>query len=108
MAALFLLAAGMKLSGQPMMVAEFGEIGLGQWFRIFTGAVEVIGAVVLLVPAVSPLGALLLLAVDVGAFAAQVSVLHKDWIHTVVIGAVLALLVWLQRGAVARLRPAAA
>jgi len=98
-AALFLFAGFMKLSGQPMMVAEFDTVGLGQWFRSFTGLLEVAGAVATLIPAVSALGAVLLLAVDAGAFVAQVGVLHMDWIHPIVIGAVIAALIYLQRDA---------
>ena len=98
-AALFLFAGFMKLSGQPMMVEEFDTVGLGQWFRYFTGVLEVVGAVATLVPAVSILGAILLLLVDAGAFVAQVAALHMDWIHTIVIGAVIAALIYLQRDA---------
>jgi uncharacterized membrane protein YphA (DoxX/SURF4 family) len=96
-AALFLFAAYAKLSGQPMMVEEFGKVGLGQWFRYFTGAMEVVGALLLLVPRSSPLGAVVLLLVDVGAFVAQLAILHGDVIHTIVIGAVLVALIYLQR-----------
>jgi len=97
MAALFLFAAVMKLSGQPMMVDEFNTIGLGQWFRLLTGALEAAGAIAILLPSVSVFGAILLLAVDAGAFVAQIAILHVDWIHTVVIGALLATVIYLQR-----------
>lgn len=96
-AAVFLPAAAMKLSGQQQMIAEFDLVGLGQWFRYLTGLLELAGGIAVLVPRVSPLGALLLLAVDAGAFVAQVSILHMDWIHTIVIGAILAATVYLQR-----------
>lgn len=96
-AALFLFAAFSKLSGQPMMVEEFNTVGLGQWFRYVTGLLELVGGLAVLAPPISPFGALLLLCVDVGAFIAQISVLHQDWIHTVVIGALLAALIALQR-----------
>jgi putative oxidoreductase len=96
-AALFLFAAVMKLSGQPMMIEEFNTIGLGQWFRLLTGALEAAGAVAILLPSVSVFGAILLLAVDAGAFVAQITILHVDWIHTVVIGALLATVIYLQR-----------
>lgn len=78
-----------KLSSQPMMVSDFETIGLGQWFRYLTGSVEVIGGAALLVPHVSIWGAVLLLAVDIGAFVAQVGVLHLDWIHTLILAAML-------------------
>jgi hypothetical protein len=45
------------------------------------------------------LAALLLLAIDFGAFIAQITVLHIDWIHTIIIGLVLAALIYLQRDA---------
>jgi len=96
-AALFLFAGFMKLTGQPMMVEEFGTIGLGQWFRYFTGALELAGAIAILLPSVSVFGAIVLLAVDVGAFVTQIAILHGDWIHTIVIGAIIAAAIYLQR-----------
>ena len=97
-AALFFFAAYMKLSGQPQMVDEFNMVGLGQWFRIFTGLVEVAGAVLLLIPALSVVGAVILLGVDAGAFVAQLTAIHMDVVHTFVIAAVIALVIYLQRG----------
>jgi putative oxidoreductase len=66
-AAMFLLAGSMKLSGAPLMVQMFGVIGLGQWFRYLTGAIEVVSAVLLLIPAVAAYGAALLAVTMVGA-----------------------------------------
>lgn len=90
----------MKLSGQPMMVQEFGFVGLGDWFRIFTGLVEIVGAAAVLYPVTTAWGALLLLCVDVGAFIAQVTRIHQDWVHTIVIGAVVAGLLYLTQSAI--------
>lgn len=97
-AALFFFAAYMKLSGQPQMVDEFNLVGLGQWFRIFTGLVELAGGILLLIPSLSVIGAAILLCVDAGAFVAQLTAIHMDLVHTFVIAAVIALLVYLQRG----------
>lgn len=97
LAALFLFACFMKLSGQQMMIDEFNTIGLGQWFRYFTGLLELAGGVALLVPAASVYGAIVLLVVDAGALITQVAVLHGDWIHAIVIGALLAIVIYLQR-----------
>ncbi|WP_281407378.1 DoxX family protein [Methylobacterium sp. P1-11] len=99
----FVLAALMKLGGRQAMIDEFDVVGLGQWFRYFTGILELIGGIAVLVPAFSALAAILLLVVDLGAFVAQVTVLHIDWIHTVVIAALLAALIHLQRAALGRL-----
>jgi putative oxidoreductase len=66
-AALFLFSGTLKLSGAPMMVQMFGAIGLGQWFRYFTGGLEVISAVLLLVPSLARFGALAMAVTMVGA-----------------------------------------
>jgi hypothetical protein len=50
-----------------MMVQMFGTIGLGQWFRYVTGGLEVISAVLLLVPSLARFGALALAVTMVGA-----------------------------------------
>ena len=57
-AAAFLAAGSAKLAGVPYMVGLFEQIGLGQWFRVVTGVVEVTGAVALVVPGLASIGAL--------------------------------------------------
>ena len=69
LAALFLFAGGSKLAGAPAMLALFEAIGVGQRFRFVTGLIEVVSAVALLVPALAPFGALLLLSTMIGAIA---------------------------------------
>ena len=96
-AGLFLFAGYLKLSGQPMMVEEFGKLGIGSWFLYFTGACEVIGALLVLFPGTTPWGALLLMCVLVGAFIAQIGPLHGDIVHVIVIAIVTALLLVLTR-----------
>lgn len=90
----FLLFGAMKLAGAPMLVKEFDVLGLGQGFRILTGVVEVVGAALLLIPATFRLGALVLLAVSIGACIAQATRLHGDVIHTLVLIAATGLLSW--------------
>ena len=74
-AGMFFLAGASKLAGAPAMVALFGAIGVGQWFRYVTGALEITGAVALLVPALSGVGALLLAGVMTGAIATHLLVI---------------------------------
>jgi len=100
MAALFLFAAFAKLSGQHMMVDEFGLLPVGQWFRYVVGLIEVVGGIGVLIPPWSGLAAILLLVVDVGAFFAQILFIHSDWIHTIIVGAILVALIWLQRDSI--------
>jgi len=97
LAALFLFAAVMKLIGQSMMVQEFDAVGLGQWFRYFTGALELVGGIAILIPSLSVPGALVVLLVDIGAFFAQAYVLHMDVVHTIVIAIAIGALLFLQR-----------
>ena len=66
-AALFLSVGIPKILSVPIMVTEFGKIGLGQWFRYLTGILEIIGAIGLLIPKYSGYAALLLCAIMVGA-----------------------------------------
>src|SRR5258708_12912420 len=81
----FLAAGAAKIYGPPMMVAEFDAVGLGQWFRYFTGALEITGAIMLLTPRTTGFGALLLAAICGGAFFAQLFALHPDAIHPTLI-----------------------
>lgn len=85
LALLFLLVGAMKLIGTPMVVTEFEVVGLGQWFRYFVGTWEVVTGITLLLPAYRQYGAVLAFIGSVGAFLAQIGVLHQDWIHTVVL-----------------------
>ena len=67
LAAAFLMVGALKLAGPEMMVKQFETLGLGQWFRYLTGALEVVAAVLLLVPRWSGLGALLIIPIMLGA-----------------------------------------
>jgi putative oxidoreductase len=69
LAGMFLLAGGSKLAGAAPMVALFDAIGVGQWFRYVTGAIEVVSAIALVVPSLAAFGALALVATMTGAVA---------------------------------------
>jgi putative oxidoreductase len=66
-AAAFFMAGFGALSGAPMMVETFDKIGIGQWFRYVTGAIEVTSAILLLIPRLTPVGAALLVCTMIGA-----------------------------------------
>ena len=97
LAVLFLFTGGAKLAGLPAMVEVFELVGFGQWFRYFTGALELSGAALLLWSATTVYGALLLAIVSIGAFLAQLLVLHEDVIHCIVLAVILAPIVWAHR-----------
>jgi uncharacterized membrane protein YphA (DoxX/SURF4 family) len=98
LAALFIAAACAKLAGAPMMVAEFNLVGLGQWLRYFTAALEIAGGVLLLWPGRTVFGALLLTFVCIGAFFAQLLAIHQNVPHTIIFAAILAAIAWTHRG----------
>jgi uncharacterized membrane protein YphA (DoxX/SURF4 family) len=74
-AGMFLFAGSLKLVGDPQMVATFGTIGLGQWFRYLTGGIEVVSALALLVPSLAPFGALALVPTMIGAIITHLFIL---------------------------------
>src|ERR1700730_17909400 len=82
-AAAFLAAGFAKLAGVPFMVELFEQIGLGQWFRVVTGVVEVTGAIALLVPGLASIGALWLR--------------HPRPVPAIVLGLLNAVVVYLRR-----------
>jgi putative oxidoreductase len=71
----FLAAGCSKLAAAPAMVAMFATIGLGQWFRIVTGVLEVAAAIGLFLPGVTVYAACLLMVVMVGAIIAHLAIL---------------------------------
>ena len=96
-AAAFLAAGLAKLAGAPFMVGIFEQIGLGQWFRIVTGVVEVTGAVALLVPGFASIGALWLGGTMVFAVATHLFVLHSSPAAAIVLGLLNAAIIYLRR-----------
>lgn len=97
LALVFLAAGGAKLAGAPMMVQVYDLIGLGQWFRIVTGLVEVAGALALLVPGYAAFAALWLGCTMVGAVLAHLLVLPTPGAPAAVLLLLCALLAWLRR-----------
>ncbi len=93
--ALAFLAAGFsKLSGQPMMVETFAKVGFGQWLRHFTGSVEIVSAILLLIPAVVPIGALLLLATMICAVLAHLFVIGGTPIPPIILLILCSIVAW--------------
>lgn len=91
LAAMFLMAGASKLASQPQMIAVFEAVGIGQWFRYFTGGLEVLGALLLLIPALSGIGAALLAATMIGAILTHLFVIGGSALMPVVLLAAAAL-----------------
>jgi putative oxidoreductase len=96
-AAMFLFAGGLKLAGVPLMVQEFGVIGLGQWFRYFTGTIEVVSAVLLMVPSAAAYGAAALAVTMVGAIATHLFIIGGSPAIPIVLLAATSTIAWARR-----------
>lgn len=82
----FVYVGFLKLSGSPAMVTLFATIGAGQWFRYLVGALEIAGAIGLLIPRLSGLAALCLVGLMVGATATQVFIIGQgQWVPIAVL-----------------------
>jgi uncharacterized membrane protein YphA (DoxX/SURF4 family) len=102
-AAAFLAAGGAKLAGAPFMVQLFAQIGLGQWFRVVTGIVEIVGAVALLYPRLASVGGVWLGATMFFGALTHILVLHTNPAPAVTLGLLNALIVYLRRDELASL-----
>ncbi len=94
-----------KLAGTPQMVAGFEQMGAGQWFRYLIGALEVAGAVGLLVPVLAGPAALGLTGLMIGAVITNVVVLHTSPVPPLmflVLSVVVARALWPRTKALAR------
>ena len=106
-AAAFFAAGAAKLAGVPFMVQIFAQIGIGQWFRIVTGVVEIIGAFALVYPGLASIGGLWLGGTMVGAVATHLLILHSSPLAAVVLGTLNAVIVYLRRDELVALAAAA-
>ena len=96
-AGMFLMVGFLKLSGNAQMVGLFEAIGLGQWFRYLTGALEVAGAFLLLIPRTSGLGALMLAGVMAGAVMTHLFIVGGSPLMAIILFVVTGLVAWGRR-----------
>ncbi len=66
----------LKLSGAPAMVEMFATIGAGQRLRVLVGALEIAGAIGLVIPRTAGLATLGLSGLLVGAIATNLFILN--------------------------------
>jgi hypothetical protein len=87
-------AGGAKLAGAPQMIQVFEAIGVGQWFRYLTGAIEVAGVLLLLAPSAGFFGGLLLSATMIGGVATHLVVIGGSPVPAMVLGLLSAFVAW--------------
>ena len=93
----FLAAGGAKLASVPAMVAVFDQVGIGHWFRYLTGAVEITGAVLILIPRAAILGAALLACTMAAAVVTHLAVIGGNPLPAIVLLGLNLLVLWLRR-----------
>jgi len=94
LAALFIAIGLEKLRAGKEWIDIFARLGLGQWFRYFTGADETLGGVLMLIPRATMIGAGLIVCAMIGAIVAHVLVLGDPFssiIPAVLLGIVVAI-----------------
>ena len=79
------------------MVRLFGQIGVGQWFRYVTGAIELTGGIALLVPSAAIFGAMLLVPTMIGAIVVNVFVVPASPVAPLVLLLLAATVAWARR-----------
>jgi putative oxidoreductase len=99
----FVAAGGAKLYGVPMLVEKFQHIGLGQWFRYATGGLEIMGAILLLLPRKAAFGALLLSCIMIGAVITHLFVIGGSPVPALVLLALNAIVAYAKRDQIALL-----
>ena len=102
-AAVFFAAGLAKLVGAPFEVQSFAQIGLGEWFRIVTGLVQIVGAFALVYPGLASIGGLWLGFNMFCAVVVCLAVLHTNPAPAIVLALLNALIVYLRRDEVTSL-----
>jgi uncharacterized membrane protein YphA (DoxX/SURF4 family) len=82
-------SGAVKLAGASGQVAAFTAWGLPGWFRDLVGTFEVLGGILLIVPATMPAGSVILSTIMVGALWAHAA--NGEWPHLVPVAILLTL-----------------
>jgi uncharacterized membrane protein YphA (DoxX/SURF4 family) len=93
---MFLFAGSLKLAGAAAMVQVFSVIGLGQWFRYATGAIEIVSAIFLLTPRLAVVGAAALAITMLGAVATHLFIVGGSPAPAVVLLLITSTIVWMR------------
>ncbi|MQY33203.1 hypothetical protein SRB17_11640 [Streptomyces sp. RB17] len=87
-----------KLIAHPSAVESFDKIGWGSGAMYTIGALELAGAVALLIPALQSVAAIALSTLMVGAFIVQLTVFHgQNAVTPLILMVPLALIAWARR-----------
>ena len=93
----FLGAGAAKLAGAEPMIAVYETIGVGHWFRYLTGFIEVVCAILLLVPRAQAFGAIILVCTMTGAVLSHLFILGPSAIPAAALGVLSAIVAYAHR-----------
>ncbi|SRR5216683_8258796 len=93
----FIGAGSSKLAGAAAMVELFDKVGLGQWFRYVTGALEVGGGIGLFLPRYAFHAAALLALVMLGAVISHLTVVGGSPVPAAVLLVMAATIAYLRK-----------
>jgi putative oxidoreductase len=96
-AAQFFVTGLDKLGDAPPMIQLFQTVGFGQWLRYFTGTLEVVSAVLLLMPSRAALGAAFLVLTMIAALVAHATVLPFSPAKAVILLVMVTIVFWVRR-----------
>lgn len=102
LAAFFAIQGIVKLTGSSAWVSRFTGWGYPDGFYFAVGLAELLGAILLLVPKTTKFGAVLLIVVMAGATATHAVHREPQVITALVLLALLAITLYMRRGAGAR------
>jgi hypothetical protein len=87
-ALLFVFIGASKFADRGEWIAIFAKIGFGQWFRYFTGTMQIAGGLLVLIPKTFAVGILMIGCTLLGAMAAWIFFLGQP-ITAIMPGALL-------------------
>jgi hypothetical protein len=99
----FLAIAAVKLTGASHTPQMFANIGWGQWFRYLTGALDLVGAALVLMPRSAFYGALILMCtVGFAVILTFAGRIHDSPVAPLALMVLAAAVAWLTRPGVER------
>ncbi|MDB5614708.1 MAG: hypothetical protein JWQ22_2361 [Devosia sp.] len=104
-AAAFVASGGAKFAGAEQMVVLFDQIGMGQGLRYLVGLIEVIGAILIIVPRTALPGAALLAITMAGAVFTHLVLIGGSPLPALVLLAFNAVVLWMRRADLRRFLP---
>jgi uncharacterized membrane protein YphA (DoxX/SURF4 family) len=100
LAALFAIQGIVKLSGSSVWISRFRAWGYPDRFYFVVGLAELLGAVLLLIPRLAKFGAVMLIVVMAGATVTHLIHREPQFVTTIVLVALLAIVLYMRRGTV--------